>query len=162
MAALDGVFAAGLLVSLLLGAWRGLVFELLSLAGWVAAYFMARAFGADLGALLPLGEAQAAWRPAVGLALVFVLTVFVGGLLATLSRKLMVVAGLRPADRALGALFGVARGALVLLLVVWVAGFTSVRDAPWWQASRAVPWIEGALQAWGPVLPQDWVGQRPA
>lgn len=161
MATLDWIFAAGLLISLLLGAWRGLVFELFSLAGWVAAYFVARLFGAELGALLPLGEAQAAWRSPLGFALAFVLTVFACGLVAGLARKLMTAAGLRPADRALGALFGVVRGVLLLLLVVWAARFTPVRDAPWWRQSVAVPLLEGAVQAWAPALPQDWA-QRPA
>ena len=35
MAALDWIFVALLLASMLIGAWRGLVYEVLSLAGWV-------------------------------------------------------------------------------------------------------------------------------
>ena len=53
MAALDWIFAAVLLASMLIGAWRGLVFEVLSVLGWVAAFFAAQWFAADMAALLP-------------------------------------------------------------------------------------------------------------
>ena len=46
MAALDWIFAAVLLASMLIGAWRGLVFEVLSVLGWVAAFFAAQWFAA--------------------------------------------------------------------------------------------------------------------
>lgn len=38
MAVLDGVLLGILVVSMLLGAWRGLVFELFSLVGWVVGF----------------------------------------------------------------------------------------------------------------------------
>ena len=52
MAVLDGVLLGILLVSMLLGAWRGLVFELFSLVGWVAGFFIARLFAPDVAAWL--------------------------------------------------------------------------------------------------------------
>jgi membrane protein required for colicin V production len=42
VAALDWIFAAVLLASMAIGAWRGLVFEVLSVAGWVASFFLAQ------------------------------------------------------------------------------------------------------------------------
>ena len=44
MAALDWIFVALLLASMLMGAWRGLVYEFLSLAGWVVAFVVAQWF----------------------------------------------------------------------------------------------------------------------
>ncbi|QEA11766.1 CvpA family protein [Comamonas flocculans] len=157
MAALDWGLLAALLVSFVLGAWRGLVFELLSLAGWVVAFFVARAWGASLGELLPLGEAQAAWRPAAGFGLLFVATVFACGLLATLARKLMLVAGLRAADRALGALFGLVRGVALLLLATWLALHTPLAQQPWWQASRMAALLEDTVAQAGVAPAQDWL-----
>ena len=72
MAALDWIFAAVLAASLVIGAWRGLVFELLSLAGWVVAFFAAQWFAADVGAGLPMGDADPTWRHVAGFAVVFV------------------------------------------------------------------------------------------
>ena len=50
MAALDWIFVALLLASMLMGAWRGLVYEVLSLAGWVVAFLVAQWFAADAAA----------------------------------------------------------------------------------------------------------------
>ena len=58
MAALDWIFVALLLASMLMGAWRGLVYEVLSLAGWVAAFLAAQWLAVDAAALLPLDGAQ--------------------------------------------------------------------------------------------------------
>ena len=54
MAVFDAVVLGVLVVSMLLGAWRGLVYELLSLVGWVAGFFVARLFAPDVAAWLPL------------------------------------------------------------------------------------------------------------
>src|SRR5574337_730702 len=110
MAALDWIFLTVTVASLLIGAWRGLVFELLSLAGWVAAFFAAQWFAGDVGAWLPMGQADAAWHHVAGFVLVFVAAVFASGFVAWVLKKLVSAVGLRPADRALGAMFGVLRG----------------------------------------------------
>ena len=39
---LDGALLAVLLVSALVGLWRGLVYEVLSVAGWVLAFVLAQ------------------------------------------------------------------------------------------------------------------------
>lgn len=161
MAALDWGLLAVVCISLVLGAWRGLVFEVLSLAGWALAFVVARWFAEAAGAMIPWGEAQAPWRPVAGFVLLFIAVVFACGLLAALARRLMAAAGLRPADRALGALFGAARGLVLLLVIVWAAGFTPLPAEPWWQASRVVPALQGVLQGLGPVLPREWVAARP-
>ena len=52
MAALDWLCIVVLVASLVIGAWRGLVYELLSLASWIVAFFLAQWFAADAAALL--------------------------------------------------------------------------------------------------------------
>ena len=161
MALLVWGLLAVLAVSMLLGAWRGLVFEVMSLAGWILAFVVARWFAGDVGAMLAWGEAQAPWRPVVAFVLLFIVVVFACGLLAALAKKLITAAGQRPADRALGAIFGALRGALLLLLAVWAAGFTPLPAEPWWQASRLAPLLQQALRDLGPVLPQQWAVAAP-
>ncbi|MEW6465630.1 MAG: CvpA family protein, partial [Pseudomonadota bacterium] len=73
---LDWVLLAVLVVSLLLGAWRGLVYEMLTCAGWVAAFFLAQWWASDLAVRLPLGSASAALRHAVAFVAIFILGVF--------------------------------------------------------------------------------------
>ena len=162
MAALDWIFVTVLAASLLIGAWRGLVFELLSLAGWVAAFFAAQWFADDAGALLPMGEADATWRHVAGFAVVFVGAVFACGLVAWVAKKLIDAVGLRPADRALGALFGVLRGVVLLMAVTLVAGWTPVADAPWWKESQGAPLLQAMIQGLKPVLPEQLARHLPA
>ena len=120
MAPIDWTFLAVLLVSMLIGAWRGLVYELLSLAAWVVAFFAAQWGAAEMADWLPLAQWQDSVRYAVGFAVVFVLVMFACSLLAWLVKKGIEAAGLRPADRSLGAVFGVLRGVLLLLAQVQV------------------------------------------
>ena len=108
-----------------------------------------------MGALLPMRQADATWRHVAGFAVVFVGAVFACGLVAWLLKKLVEAVGLRPADRALGALFGVLRGLVLLLAVVLVAGWTPMQDAPWWKESQAAPLLQGALKGLRPALPDE-------
>lgn len=88
MAALDWVFVAVLLASMLIGAWRGLVYEVLSVAGWVVSFFVAQWFAADMAELLPMGESAGSLRYAAGFVVVFVGSVFVCGFLPGWARNL--------------------------------------------------------------------------
>src|SRR5512132_3081418 len=106
MAALDWVFVAVLAASLLLGAWRGLVYEVLSVASWVAAFVVAQWLAPDAARWLPVERAPEAGRYAVGFVAVFIAVVFAGGVVAWLTSKLVASVGLRPIDRTLGAAFG--------------------------------------------------------
>src|SRR5574337_565250 len=110
MVGLDWILAAVLVLSLLLGAWRGLVYEALSLLAWVAAFVLAQWYAPDVAARMPLAGASEPVRYAVGFVAVFIAAAFAGGLVAWLAKKLVEAIGLRPVDRALGAAFGLLRG----------------------------------------------------
>ncbi|MCZ8093720.1 MAG: CvpA family protein [Acidovorax sp.] len=153
---LDWIFVGILTASLLIGAWRGLVFELLSLAGWVAAFFVAQWFAADVGRMLPIADADSALSYASGFAVVFIAAVFACGFIAWLAKKLVDAIGLRPADRVLGAGFGLARGGVLLLAVAVLVGLTPLRDEPWWTASLSAPVLSEVLGVLKPVLPQKF------
>lgn len=162
MAALDWIFVAVLLASLLIGAWRGLVFELLSLAGWVVAFFAAQWFASDVGARLPMGDTDSPLRHAAGFVVVFIGAVFACGFVAWLMKKLVEAVGLRPADRTLGAAFGVLRGLVLLLAVTLVAGWTPLQEADWWKESRAAPMLQDVLKGLKPVVPEEFARHLPA
>lgn len=152
----DWALLAVLLLSMLVGLWRGLVFEVLSLLGWIAAFFAAQWFAPDVANWLPLSTASAPVRYAAAFVLTFIGAVFIGGLLAALVKKLVAAVGLRPVDRVLGALFGAVRG-LVLLLVATVAiEMTPLHSGAWWQESRGAPWLSAALQGLKPALPAQF------
>jgi membrane protein required for colicin V production len=112
---LDWTLLAVLLLSALLGLWRGLVYEVLSLGVWVAAFLLAQAYAARAGAWLPLDGFSEPLQLAMGFAAVFLVVAFTGGALAWLIKKLVESAGLRPVDRVLGSVFGLLRGLVILL-----------------------------------------------
>jgi membrane protein required for colicin V production len=162
VAALDWILAAVLLASMLIGAWRGLVFEVLSLFGWVVAFVAAQWFAQDVAAMLPMGESAGSLRYAAGFVVVFVAAVFVCGFLSWLAKKLVEAIGLRPADRTLGAAFGLVRGMVLLLALTVVVALTAQQDAPWWQESRGAPLLSGLLEALKPALPQEFGRHLPS
>ncbi|RCX11609.1 membrane protein required for colicin V production [Extensimonas vulgaris] len=162
MAALDWLCLAVLLVSMLLGTLRGLVFEMLSVLGWVFAFWLAQRFSADVALFLPFAEIPNSVRHAVGFVLVLVVAVFASGFVAWGMQKLVHATGLRPADRLLGAAFGALRGVVLLLVLALLAAWTPVHEAHWWRASYSAPLLSSMLSQVKPVLPSDWGRQLPS
>ena len=156
MAVLDWIFLGVLVASLLLGAWRGLVFEVLSLAAWAVAFVVAQWFAPDVAAMLPMSGAGDAVRYAAGFVLTFILAVFAGGLIAALVKKLMSAVGLAPVDRALGAAFGLVRGVIILLAATVVVAMTPLKSSGWWQESVGAGVSGAVLKGLKPVLPQEF------
>ena len=151
----DGVLGGILLLSLVVGAWRGLVHELMSLAGWVAAFVLAQWLADDVARWLPVWrEAAVQVRYALSFVLVFVASMLAAAVVSWLLGKVVSTAGLRPVDRSLGGIFGLARGLVVLLVLAVVVHLLGMRSQPWWQESRLTPMLELLLAGMKPVLPQ--------
>jgi membrane protein required for colicin V production len=150
----DGLLLTVLLLSVLLGAWRGLVYEVLSVASWVAAFVLAQAYADEMALVLPLDSLSPPLRLAVGFLVVFIAVAFAGGLLAWLVKKLVASVGLRPVDRILGSAFGLARGVVMLLAFAVVVSMSPMRDAAWWEDSVVANALVGTLHAIKPLLPE--------
>ena len=156
MEVLDGVLLAILVVSMLLGAWRGLVYELFSLIGWVAGFFVARLFAEDVAAFLSLDSFDPIVQYGISFVLTFVLAVFAWGLLSALAKKMVEVVGLRPVDRTLGAVFGLLRAAVLILVLGVVVVSTPLQEQNWWTQSVAAPWLADAVASILPALSMEW------
>jgi len=145
-----GVFA----VSLALGAWRGLVREVVSILGWVIAFLAANLFAGPLGPSMP----QVIPTPELRVAAAFV-AVFIGALIVTslaglLLSKIVKGVGLGGLDRVLGAVFGAARGLLIVLAAALLAGLTSAPRQAFWRDSASGPLLARGVMAVKPLLPQ--------
>lgn len=154
MAALDWIFVAVLAVSFLVGAWRGLVYEVLSVMSWIAAFVLAQLLAPDAARWLPVQRAPEAGRYAIGFIVVFIAVVFAGALLGWLTKRLVQAVGLRPVDRTLGAAFGLIRGAVLLMAVAVVINMSPARTAVWWTGSKGAAMAMAALEGLKPVLPE--------
>jgi membrane protein required for colicin V production len=149
----DWALLVVLVLSVLLGIWRGLVYEVLSVAGWVLAFFAAQAYASTVAEWLPMAQFAPALRLAAGFALVFITTAFACGILSWMIKKMVASVGLRPVDRVLGGAFGVARGVLILLGLTVVVSMTPLHTEPVWQASPVAAMLSHGLDAIKPVLP---------
>lgn len=158
----DWILLGVLLTSMVVGLWRGLVYEVLSLAGWVAAFFVAQWWASDAIAWMPfIKSAPASVQYAVAFALVFIVTVFTAGLVSWLIKKLVESVGLRPIDRALGGLFGLARGVVLLLALTVVLQLTGLSRDDWWSSAQGPVWLERMLNGLKPLLPPSFVTYLP-
>ncbi len=166
-AALSGVnwvdiaLGAALLLSVLVGVWRGLVFELLSLVGWVVAFVAAQWWGDEVGKLLPIGTQGSALNHGVAIAITFLVALLAWGLMSRMVRTLIRATPLSGIDRVLGACFGVLRGAVLLLILAVVVLMTPLGRAPAWQKSWIGPWATAGLQSLRSMLPVDVIRHLP-
>ena len=148
--AVIGVFVA----SLVLGAWRGLVREVLSTLGWVIAFLAANLLAGPLGPAMPQAIPGPELRIASAYVAVFVASLIVTSLVGLLLSKIVKAVGLGGVDRVLGAVFGTVRGVLIVLAATLIAGLTSAPRHPYWRDSASGPLLAQAAGALKPLLPQ--------
>ena len=142
-------------LSLVFGLWRGVVGEVIALLAWAAGVIAAIEFGAQVGAAIFAGIADPALRALAGCAVVFVGVLVVMALVRMAVRSMIKALGLSVTDRLLGMLFGIARGVLVVLLLVGLGGMTSAPAQSWWRQATLAPPLEVAVLAIKPWLPPD-------
>ena len=155
MTYLDYLVIALLVLSVAWGAWRGLVHEVLSLAGWIMAFLAANLLAAPLSESFP-ANMRPEFRVVGAFVLVFIGTLVLTTLLTALVTKFVRVSVLQSLDRWLGALFGLLRGLLIIVALAIVVGLTSLPTTPVWTGSatgyslaqtviQLKPWLPPAL-----------------
>ncbi len=149
---LDWVILLVLGVSAVIGAVRGLVFELLSMLGWALAWVMAGQFGDVAAQALHLDFRDPTINRGLGFLGVFVLALVIWRLLIALLRTLVHASPLGLLDHGLGALFGTVRGGTIAMALVYLLGLTPMSRQPVWKQSVGVQWSQGAI-AW--LLPRS-------
>ena len=150
----DAALLAAMAVSVVLGLVRGLVYEVMGLAGWVVAYFAAAWLAPQAAPYIPVGVPGSALNHSAALLACFIGVLVAWGLLARLVRLLIKATPLSIIDRVLGAAFGALRGFVLLLLVATVVTLTPAAQSPGWQASKMAPVLVGAVQGVKPLLPE--------
>ncbi|WP_426661191.1 CvpA family protein [Rhodanobacter aciditrophus] len=137
-------------LSVLVGLWRGLVSEVLALVIWIAAFWVAWLLGPAVSERLHMITLPTL-RVVAGYALCFVLVLVLGALLRFLVQRLLVSTGLSGTDRLLGMVFGLARGVLLVCVLVFLCQFTEFTRAQPWRQSMLLPPFQNAT---------IWLGQQ--
>ena len=166
MTGFDFVVTGILLVSMLLGLWRGLIYEVMALLGWPLAFVLSRLFVDDLVETLPsmVGISEPSMVEDISLAaasyvLAFVAVLIAWAMLTRFLSKLMKAAGGGWTDRIWGSIFGMLRGSMVVMVLVWLFGLTSLPDYPLWREAMLSKHLVSAAQMTKTWLP-DVIAQH--
>ena len=156
MTAFDYVAVTIVAASALLGVWRGVVGEVIALIAWVLAFLAAKWWGDEVAQRLLAGViADPALRIVAAWVAVFVVVLLLMALLRLAVRGLLKALGLSPTDRLLGVIFGLARGLLIVLVLVAVGGMLSMAKERWWSDAYFSAPLETAVLAGKPWLPPE-------
>jgi membrane protein required for colicin V production len=152
---IDIVILVTLLIPALVGVMYGFLNIILSLVGWGAAFSLAAKFSSNFSPLLISYVDTEIFRDALAFFGVFILCLVIFSALGYFVLKLMARAGLTAADRILGMVFGIGLGGAIVGVMVFLAGFTELTRADWWQASLIVSPFEH-ISEWGhQFLPEN-------
>jgi membrane protein required for colicin V production len=148
----DYAILAIIAVSALISVLRGFVREALSLVAWILAFWVALSFAPVASEYLAPYIQTPSVRTMAAFGLLFVVVLLLAALVNNLAVKLVKSTGLSGTDRMLGVIFGVARGVVIVAVLVLLAGLTPAPSDPWWKESLFIEhfqqmaiWMRGFL-----------------
>ncbi|MCP3689500.1 MAG: CvpA family protein [Gammaproteobacteria bacterium] len=159
MSWLDLVIIGIILVSTLISLVRGFIKESISLVSWVLAGFIAFRYFGPLGEMLSPYIESPTIRTGSAFAILFVSTLIIGAIVNFMASQMVSKTGLSGTDKTLGMVFGAARGALIITMVVLLFGLTPMPNESWWQDSTMVPYFTNLANWLRDVLPQNMSGK---
>ena len=138
---------------------RGFIREALSLAGWIAAFWVALAFSGVVARWLEGYVSVPSVRVGIAFAGIFFGVLLLGGIVLRFAGLVVEKTGMSGTDRTLGIVFGVLRGIVITALLVLLAGLTSLPRDPWWSESVLLPHLVELANEIRAFLPPDVQGQ---
>lgn len=136
---IDYSIACLIIVSALIGLFRGFIKEAFALLTWVVASGVGMHYSRDFAVLLQDSISQPSARVAAAFVILFFMTLILGSLISFILNQLIEKTGLTGTDRLLGMLFGIIRGAVLVAILVMLGGITPLPEDPWWQQSLLIP-----------------------
>jgi membrane protein required for colicin V production len=139
MTTADYVIIAGLLISGLVGAARGLLREGIALVAWIAALILAWHFSdlvePHLGGVLSAAEVKS-WAARF---IILLGVLLVGGLVGALAHQFVRLSIFSGVDRLGGFAFGALRGLLLFGIFVMLGQLLKLDRDHWWRDSHLIP-----------------------
>lgn len=155
MTSFDYLVLAIIGLSIILSVMRGLLIEALSILGWIAAFFVAKTYSSQLMPMMPADIPTESMRILAAFLVLFFATLLVASLLAIALTAIFKKIGLGWLNRLLGAIFGLARGVLIVCILVFLAGLTDApQDERWRNAMFSAP-IEALVISLLPWIPDN-------
>lgn len=154
MTSFDYVVLTIIGLSIILSVMRGLLREVLAIMGWVAAFYVAKTYANEILPMMPVAIPTEPLRILAAFLVLFLATLLVASLLAIALSAIFKKIGLGWLNRLLGAAFGLARGVLIVCIIVFLAGLTNIpKDARWRNAMFSAPTeaLVISMLAWVPI-----------
>lgn len=142
-------------LSVLLSMMRGGVREILSLAGWMTAFYVGRTYTELLIPLLPAGIPVEALKVLAAFLILFLATLLVASLISITLSHLLKKIGLGWFNRFVGGFFGLIRGLIIVGIFVLLAGLTNIPKDPLWRNAMFSAPLEAFVLACLPWIPQS-------
>lgn len=154
MTGIDFAFIAVIIISTLFSLLRGFVKEAVSLGTWIIAIWVSTTFASNLSNFMPDSIENPAFRMGLAFIALFVATLILGVMVNILLNQVINKTGLSGVDRALGTIFGLARGVLIVTVFVMLASLTGIKEQEFWNASELVGRFQ-SLASWLQVYLPD-------
>jgi membrane protein required for colicin V production len=141
-------------LSALVGLARGLMREVLAFVIWLGALLIAWTFHKEFATELASWVTSPMIRLGVAFLILVVLVLILGAIFGHLLSILVRKTGLTGTDRVLGVVFGTARGAIMVAMLVFLGALTPVAEDGWWQQSSLTGRFEVLAQRILDQVPQ--------
>ncbi len=132
---LDIVIISIITISGLIGVFRGLVRELMSLVGWIASAWLAWRFANNFAPVFDSIIQSSDVRMAAAFISIFLVSLVLFALLSYFISKIMSQSALKGMDRTLGMIFGLLRGAIIIAVLAMLVQSTQFAKEAWWTGS---------------------------
>jgi membrane protein required for colicin V production len=152
---IDWVILLLILLSAVISVVRGFFKEAISLTGWIIAIWLGLAFSGEIAALLSKLISVPSVRIVMAFSMVLVFVLVLTALASHFVSLVVKKSGLTGTDRVLGVVFGAARGAVIVGILVLLAGLTPLPRDPWWRESTLVPHFQLLAMHIRGMLPPD-------
>jgi membrane protein required for colicin V production len=157
MAWVDLFIIAVIVLSALISLIRGFVKESISLFTWIIAGVLALRYYAPMAELFEPFISSLTLRQWVGGGSLFLVTLLVGAIVNFIVSQLVSKTGLSGTDKALGVVFGAARGVMIIVMLVLLASLTPMPQADWWADSSLIDFFQQLAEWFKGIIPADAV-----
>lgn len=136
---IDYAIIALVLLSAIVGVFRGFVREMISVIFWVASFYLAIRFTPQVSQWFAPHVHSTAVANAISFAAIMIAVLLFGIIVNVLFGFLVDKAGIGAVDRFVGLLFGVARGIIVVAILILMFNFTRLADSQQFKQSSLLP-----------------------
>jgi membrane protein required for colicin V production len=153
---IDYVIIFIIVISSLLGIFRGFIKELLAIISWVLAFYFSSILSDSVSKFIPF-DFDDSLKYFIAYLLIFVFVLIVASILIKLLNKFVKTVGLTLTNVLMGSIFGLIRGVLIAFLLILVAENFRFIDKETLSKSLLVPMIKEYVEKTLPYLPEEWL-----